>query len=836
MNDNFSIRAKAYLLGASFGASALVVQTEFLRAVMEAAAGGALAVSAALGAWLFWIALGAAAGGLLVRVVESPGKTAFFCALLSLPLGLGLIFLAGIPRRWLGVGPGELIPFETLLTWNAMVCAGSALLVGLSFPVLARLASEGFLFERENTAAAVGGLWAAEAAGALVAGVLFTFILAGRTTPVMNICLFSSVPPVVAGLSGIYHTRPGRIFSAALVPAVLLALIFSPRLESRFLGLRWEAMGSQGQVRAAQWTHYRSLVLAELDNQATVYDNGVPAFSFPDPYNDASFLCILLGQVRRPERILVVGPAAYGPAQAFLSAGAAEVVAVHPDRALEQMITSNLPQEMREVLESGGYRYVGGDGRVYLARWGRRPPVSAGSPAETGAGSGSGLIDSASGDGSQHRLKRRAAAGWDLVLLNLDGPAQINSARYYTPEFFRRCRRAFSPAGGVLALRLPMGANEPYPAQLDQAASIWASLKTSFQFLGLAVTQTHCHIFAADRPGLLSGDLDTLTARVAPYEKKVAGFTRYLLPMYYDPTRTGPLCSMLESRSRQLASNTDTAPVAWLHHLRLWVRLARQQKLASKPGPGPLEVLFDYAAALKNRGFVALPALVAGLLLVFSWVLAQRTGRPAAAARFAVILSVAAAGFVSMGATVLLIYLCQLVFGALFYQVALITAVFMAALALGAWRSAGAAVADMRGGRVYGALALSLSAGSLLPAGAVYFLDPLQGVSTLGAAGAIVAFYLMVAAAGYFCGAMFPWAAALHAAALERPLAAGTASTLDFADHLGACLGAVAFGVVAVPVLGIGPAALSLALTMACPALFWLAAAAGHGAGRPGER
>jgi len=246
--------------------------------------------------------------------------------------------------------------------------------------------------------------------------------------------------------------------------------------------------------------------------------------------------------------------------------------------------------------------------------------------------------------------------------------------------------------------------------------------------------------------------------------------------------------------------------------------------------------LFDSAAALKGRGFIVFPALVVSVFLAFSWLLAHRRGKSAQAIRLAVVFSVAVAGCTAMGTTVLLIYLCQLVFGALFHQVALITAVFMAALALGSYQSAGKASPDAVDGRVVGTLAFALSLAAILPAGGIYFLDFLQEIRLAGTALSLSVFYLMVAAAGYCCGALFPWAAALHAAASPSPRAARTASALDFADHFGACLGAVAFGVIAVPALGIAAAAVSLALVMACPALFWFAVAAAQEGTPPGNR
>lgn len=792
MKLSFSLSAfqKTNILAASFGSSSLVVQTEFLRGVMQAAAGGTLAVGAALGAWLCWIAIGALLGGWLASSSLDTRKSVFLVCALALPSAIFPIILLSGLRLFMSVPYGQMIPLETLALWSALACCPFGLVVGLSFPLFAKMASRNQIAYPSVSGVFLGGLWGAEAFGAFLSGIVFTFLLAGRTNPLANTAVFGSLPVLVCSSLSIYPGKPGRLFSASFIFICLVIFIRLPFLERQVSFLYWRGFGSPGELLSLHWTRYSTILFDRVSDQTTLYDNGQPVLNFPDPYTDASQVAILLGQCPEISRVLVVGPAAGGIAQALFSAGVSEVTSVYPDREAEKELLGYLPEELRRSLSMGNYRYISDDARAYLGR----PPA--------------------------HDDARARPAGWDVVLLNLDGPTHMNSSRYYTPGFFQRARRAFGPAGGVLALRIPIGANVLLPAELDQAASVWASLRKTFRHLALGLNSTHCYIFATDRDSLLTQNLDTLMARVQPFEGKVPNLTRYILPMYFDSTRTVPLAKALEKRSRALGPHTDSTPVAWLHSLRLWARLARQAQ-GEKSGPGLLEKLFDWAANGTSRGIAFWPALILTICFLLIWFAASK-GKTAAAVRWAAVLTTAASGFSAMGATVSLIYVCQLVFGDLFYQVAMITAVFMLSMAAGSFWGAKRAEAGPSGGAAVAYLAFLVSLAVSLPPVIIYLLDPLYG--SWGSLGTVLAaglFYLTVVLAGLFCGALFPWSAALHGWALAITRTDRTAAQLDFADHLGATAGALTVGVFAVPALGLSVVGSSLALCMICVALFW---------------
>jgi spermidine synthase len=83
--------------------------------------------------------------------------------------------------------------------------------------------------------------------------------------------------------------------------------------------------------------------------------------------------------------------------------------------------------------------------------------------------------------------------------------------------------------------------------------------------------------------------------------------------------------------------------------------------------------------------------------------------------------------------------------------------------------------------------------------------------------------FALVAAAGVLGGLVFPLATAV--ALEDRPQTGRAAGAVDAADNFGACLGAMATGVVLVPILGTSGACLLVAAVKALSAL-WVGVAA----------
>ncbi|MFH1070229.1 MAG: hypothetical protein V1794_11470 [Candidatus Glassbacteria bacterium] len=787
-----SYRNRINLLAASFGAAALVVQTELLRAVMAAAAGGTLAVGAALGAWLAWIAVGAALGGVASSRTGARAALVAAASWLALPAGIaGVLYLSAV-RQLVGVPAGQLVPLTDLFSHCALACLPFPFLAGFSFPLLSALAGRDDIAAGEPTGFFIGGIWAAEAAGAFVAGVVYTFLLAGRISQAAAVAVAASLPAVAALF--VLEGRLSVVFRSFFIASVIAIGLLIPAIGGWQSRLYWQGLGAPGRLLAFDWTRYRCLIVGELSGQFTLYDNGSPSANFPDEYNSATEVSLLLSQHPSPESVLVVGSCAGGAAQALLAAGVSWVTAVHPDAEFERRFTEYLPSQLEAGLHSNAYRYICADGRSWLGR--PRP-----APEAPGHG----------------------PAGWDVIWLNLDGPAQMNASRYYTPGFFRLARRALGPAGGLLALRLPTAATTMLPAQRDQAAAVWNSLTSSFRHVALAVGSNSLYLFAAQTDSVVTENLGLLLKRLTRYEGRVPLLERYLVYPFYDQERIGKTRTILEERSLEVPPHTDSTPEAWFQNIRLWAHLTGVSQRETGRA-GLVERLLDYCGKLNSRSVSFLPALIVTVVLCLLWV--SPFGRsPSTLLVRAAELTVLTAGIASMGAVVSLIYVCQIVFGGIFYQVAMISAAYMAAMAAGSWWASKKIPAAAALPGAVSLLAFLIALAVTVPALMVGLAEPLyDNWGTLGNWLAQLVFYAGVALVGLFCGVLFPWAAALHNRRVTADGIGRTAAALDCADHLGAMTGAIIPGVFAVPAFGIGPVCSGLGLMMVCISLFWLSA------------
>jgi len=774
--------SRAFSAGA-FGASALVVQTEYLRSVMVVSDGGTLAVGAALAAWLAVICAGSLAGSAAGRVLRRPAAALAVVAGLSLPAALFLLFHLISIRQALGLTAGLIAQPLSVFSRCLIACTPYCLCIGLAFPLLAGLRSTASATVPDDPEGRVfGSLWASEALGAFVAGLVFTFVLAGWSGPVVNVLAFGSLP-ILACLAGVRYGRR-LILIPVGITLIVAGMVFAGRpLAGHFASLEWQGLGAPGRLVSSGWSRYGSLSLAETEGQYTLYDNGTPRVTFPDPYTDLSLAALVLCQDPDAERVIVAGPCCGGLAQTLLRAKNLSVLSVYPDSRIEKLVVSHLPDSLRQGLDCGDYSYVCADLRAWLGR----PPA---------------------------RARGASPAGATVLLVDLPGPYRMEASRLYTAEFFRRAARALGPAGGVLALRLPYAAAYALDTQRELAGSVWSALGGAFRHRALAAGPTELILYATDRDSLLSEDNAVLLTRLAGFERSVSGFSRYFIAPWFEAERLEKVQQDLTAAGENLVQHSDQAPVAWFQHLRLSLRLTGERQTVSA-----LERVLATAGRLSDweRLLLVLGPVLLSLLLASSRL---RTGS-ALAGTVAAVLGLGLAGLASMGAVIVLQYTCQLVFGTLFQQIGLLTAVYMLALAMGSWAAVRAV--GNQAERWFGlplltaGLALSLIMGAALP-------RPLEALWALGEAGhsaAMLLFYLAVALTGFCSGALFPGVARFYSRVSPGLGPAIRAGRLNAADHLGAALGAFLVGVIALPAWGPLSETSLLALGLGCLALFW---------------
>jgi len=248
--------------------------------------------------------------------------------------------------------------------------------------------------------------------------------------------------------------------------------------------------------------------------------------------------------------------------------------------------------------------------------------------------------------------------------------------------------------------------------------------------------------------------------RAARFEGKIPGLNRYLLTGFYDRGRIGDFHQSLGIAMGSARPHTDNTPSAWFHYLRTWCRIAGTRSQAGTR-TGWLEQALDFTGELSSGRAIAFFPLSISCLLLLLWLRIQAVGRAGAGTVSSlVVITVAATGFAAMQVTVSMIYLCQILFGALFYQVAIISSTFMLALAAGSWWSSRRVPPDHALPSGLAALLLVAAAAAATPEVIAGLAEVLfQSQSGWGQAMLSGIFYFSLILTGLACGAIFPWAA-----------------------------------------------------------------------------
>ncbi|MBN1673655.1 MAG: hypothetical protein JXR37_21590 [Kiritimatiellae bacterium] len=764
------------------GMFSVFAQMLFLREMLIVFFGNELSIGAILGSWLSGIGLGAFCSRLLLRRARRAPSLRRLCAALAVGLACllpGQVYLVRIVRSLLHVPLGEYAPFGAVLLSALAVFLPTCLSIGFVFPCACQLLASDRRWGEQAAEQATGLVYALEATGSMLGGVLLSFVLLPRLSPLRMVALAQGVACLAAVMAA-----PGRAtrrliavlaiapFVAGLCPACLRGI------EQRTAEARWRAFGvlppAAGRPAAVRLVRsvdsvYQNLALTESYGQYALYGNGQVAFVFPDKAQYEEAVHFVMAQKPTAQTVLVLGGNPAGLVPELLKYPLRRVVHVALDPREMELLESVVPETCAAL---------GRDPRVRLV-------------AEDGP-----------------RFVRRCRATFDVVLINAPNPTSAALNRYYTREFFLDVRRVLGPAGFVYTA---VSSSERLQSEAtDLAASVFHTLRAVFPVVRVTAESVN-RFFAGPAEAGLTFDRDTLFAR-----SRAVGMTNdYFRPEFFlgtdviEPDKT----AFVEGRFSDVAPqlNTSLRPVTYFYNLVLWSRY-------SGSGLEPLlHGLRRVRASVLAGGLLAAGGLVglAGVML------GRRNAAGGAAGRrwlrVMTGLVVASTGFCAMALEIVLVFVFQNLYGYVYTRMGLIVAVFMLGLVVGA--PSGRTLARRWPGRAWRAMLAFELVLAVFPLAVLLLVRLAAGPATAAWAPAAAepVFYLAVACLGWLTGAQFPLANRLFCDAGGHVGAAAAAT--DAADHIGAALGSLLVGVLFVPVLGTGPACLVLAALKAASLL-----------------
>ena len=584
----------AFLLG--FAASSF--QVFLLREFAVHFRGNELVFGLVMASWLFWGGVGSLAGP---RIARRPGAAdrLFGAVVLLFPGGLLGLRLS---RFVLGTAPGELAGMGEAFVAALAVGLACSLPLGALFPLIA--GRPGMDVPRAYAYESLGAL----AGGLTVSVGLIPYHSNGRGAAL--------VAAGVATASFALSARRGRYLRLAVTLALLAgsyaADVPSQRAHWRPFELVWSHDTPYGRL---QWLRTGA--------QSSLYSDGIPVLTTPDPAAAEAAVHFAMLQAPEAREVLLVGGGADGGLAEILKYPVSSVDHVELDPAILEAAGALLSESGRAVLRDPRVRLHHGDGLKFLQR------------------------------------SRRA---FGVILLRLPEPATALINRFYTKEFFELARSRLAP-GGVLSFVVPSSEDSIGPDLGRFLATLHATLETVFP--EVRVVPGAASVFLASAAPLTL-DAATLADRVEERSLSLLSIDRAFLAARLNPVRTERLEAIV--RRRPVRLNLDLAPAAYYFHAVLWSSQFRGG------GAG----LLRFLGTLPVRALLGVPLLAYAALVILLRSRPRRRTLPSS-------LPVWTMGFTTIVAELAALIAFQSFYGYVYGKLSLLLSAFMGGLFLGAW-------------------------------------------------------------------------------------------------------------------------------------------------------
>ncbi|MFA6471994.1 MAG: hypothetical protein WCU00_08140 [Candidatus Latescibacterota bacterium] len=371
---------------------------------------------------------------------------------------------------------------------------------------------------------------------------------------------------------------------------------------------------------------------------------------------------------------------------------------------------------------------------------------------------------------------------YDVIIMSMPAPLSGSANRYYTEEFFHLASSHLTQKG-IFGFSLT-GAEESIPADLAGfLGSIRATLGKAFPSVTV-LPGLECRFLASNTPG----EVDTLTWEQLDRCRENLGiqtvyFRDYFLRYTMSPERVRFLKDALDS-ARSSSINSDTKPSGYLARTILQGNLDASRVTSLLGRIARPDYLFMA---------LAITALLLGIIFAIP-------GRNADLRNVGSAMVVS--GFTGISLQVLALLAYQSKFGFLYGKIALLTGSYMAGMALGGLKGTAAALKGRAALNHLAALQFGIGIIALLWTILLYITTRHVFILEIG-------FYAFTALAGFLGGVFFPLADALYRKNALSQTGQGIVYGLDLT---GAAAGALITSCLIIPVLGMYPMLVYLAL------------------------
>jgi spermidine synthase len=722
------------------GVNGIVAQVILLRELLVSFLGNELSIGIILANWLILEAAGAIVVGRIIENAKKQLEIYIFLGLLSSLSLLPMIYFARIIRGMPGFGASWGVGFGHMVLFSLLILLPVSFTHGGLFSAGCRLYSN----SGAENAKVIGTVYIFETIGTALGGAAVTFFLIPHLHSFnTGFVIFGINCAVLFLLSFFVGGRINRFFpivAAALFVSIPFFILtgFPASLHRSSVQKQYEGQ----KVLLSANSRFGNIAVTRLMDQYTFYADGVPVIIAPHPDTETieSFVHFPMLFCEHPENVLVISGGAGGVIYEILKHAPNRVDYAELDPLLlEAVIRFHTPLTMEE-LKSQNVHVSTKDGRLFL---------------------------------------KRTERTYDIILVGLDNPSDLQTNRLYTREFFSLAEERLDERG-IIALRTPGSLSylnrEMVKLNLCVLNAMHAVYSSVYTIPG------EQNIFLAS-PSL---DLQTITPEelVRRLEEReidvkliIPGYIRYRLAARWQRWFRDSLLS------EDAKTNRDFTPIGVYYSLGLW-------HAVYAPAVGRVFNLFE-SLSLKGVG-TAIGGIFTALLLIL--MVRKRSSTNAC-----VSLAIATTGFAGMMFNLLIIFSFQVLYGYVYSIIGMLIASFMAGT------GSGGAFTTLIQKRVRRDMHLFFLFETLiiLFAASLPLLstDLVSGLDRTPSGVVEVLFFFLCFAGGFSVGAQFPLAGRLIQKSANRT--AESAGTLYASDLSGGFIGGVMGGAVLLPVLGL---------------------------------
>jgi spermidine synthase len=665
-------------------------------------------------------------------------------------------------RLIVGALPGEGVGLLPMFWASFLILTPLAVIDGAMFT----FGSMTFIHLTRQESQAIGRVYVYEAFGAIVGGLLFTYLFIPFLLSLQIVIVLMGINLLSAAL---ITAAAGREVGKRLLPAISIILIsiflvgglvlslspWSDRAHLRASGLGWGGL----DLIYSQDSVYGDVAVIQRENQYTFLADGLPILTspVPDVVLSEELVHLPMSYIPRPERALVLSGGLGGVLHELAKYPLKEIVYAELDPLLIETIKKYPTDLTSEELSDPRLRVENVDGRLLV-----------------------------------RQLSWTSPHKYDLVIVNLPYPSTLQINRFYTLEFFHLVRDLLSE-DGILVIKSPSSLSYMSDELRDLNQMVHSTLKQVYPHVRPIPGETTLWIAS------LGNEVNTMSVEDLIQKWEERKIDSQLLSEPYFLIRLDQLqlnwfweALDTEDNFRGSITNTDLHPVGLFYGLSYWHALFSPE----------LRPLFTSIERL-DVWVVSFLIIVISLL---AYAIAKLTNR---GRRAQIATVIATTGFIGMTADLVLIFAFQSLYGYVYHWIGLFITMFMAGMGLGGYLMTRRLdrITDQK--RIMLVLELSiLTYCMVLPILLLVLFSGDVNAIMLSISQAVL--LLLNAVAGFLVGSQFPLANKMLLR--EGEVNKGSVGFLYASDLFGAFLGAIIVSVVLIPVLGIINTCLLVAL------------------------